>query len=558
MAENYYKHYGLDQNPYPVDRVDEHFFITPEIQHRVELIKHLVEFSDRFLVVTGQYGSGKTSLIQYLMGNLAENWKVSQLRVSSIRNSDEFFQDVFNKQDLEYKPMEPLARKQAVLQEHFKKLQENHFIPVLIIDDGHLLSIELLKLLLDLVVPETAGMGNAATLRVAFFSETDLSELVSHKNMTYIHAVDIPPLTEDQCLEYMKFRFKSVGGEIENFSISEKMSQQIFRTSDGIPGLINDLAEKAMSDPAIVGEEKKSGLPDIKKYLFSARYTIPAALVLTACFLVYILQSSTDEDKAAVTRTELTIPNIEKVSKIEPEQQLQADTVANSIENTSVYPEEVEQVVLTIPEEKEWEEPKPLSDVDVSSTIVKQAENTAAANTPIEKAETIKPTERVDINVKLEQSEPLDSAPALIPQSAITNNSQETVEAPVRIVEKVTDQQVAEIPASTKPGSAESSRSSQIRGRTWLKKQSPNYYVLQLMGAHDESVLNKLMARYPSIRSDIARFNTVNQNKKWHVLVYGLYENREQAVAATVALPSGLRVLKPWPRRLDSIQKDLQ
>ncbi|MDX1519661.1 MAG: hypothetical protein R3318_06015, partial [Gammaproteobacteria bacterium] len=97
-----------------------------------------------------------------------------------------------------------------------------------------------------------------------------------------------------------------------------------------------------------------------------------------------------------------------------------------------------------------------------------------------------------------------------------------------------------------------------FRGADWLKQQSPEQYVLQLLGAHDPDVINKVLSANPSVFGKVARFTTVNNNKRWHVLVYGLYPDRDRAVANIPDLPKNLQALGPWPRSIASIQADLR
>ena len=41
-------------------------FITPELTHRVELILHLLEYSNHLVIVKGEHESGKTTLYEEL------------------------------------------------------------------------------------------------------------------------------------------------------------------------------------------------------------------------------------------------------------------------------------------------------------------------------------------------------------------------------------------------------------------------------------------------------------------------------------------------------------
>ena len=68
--DDYYFKHGLDRDPFPKDGIDNIVFTSPELNQRIELIKHLLEFSQQLVVVTTPSGGGKTTLALLLMGLL--------------------------------------------------------------------------------------------------------------------------------------------------------------------------------------------------------------------------------------------------------------------------------------------------------------------------------------------------------------------------------------------------------------------------------------------------------------------------------------------------------
>ena len=59
---SYFEGLGFTRDPFSDGEQDVVYFTTEELTHRIDLIKHLLEFSQQVIVVTAAQGSGKTSM----------------------------------------------------------------------------------------------------------------------------------------------------------------------------------------------------------------------------------------------------------------------------------------------------------------------------------------------------------------------------------------------------------------------------------------------------------------------------------------------------------------
>ena len=87
----------------------------------------------------------------------------------------------------------------------------------------------------------------------------------------------------------------------------------------------------------------------------------------------------------------------------------------------------------------------------------------------------------------------------------------------------------------------------------WLQQQNPRHYVLQIRAVGSETALKKYIQTH-RLEDKAAYFRTMRDGKPWFSLVYGLYPDREAAVAAKARLPAGIRKQGGWPRSIESIQ----
>jgi DamX protein len=91
----------------------------------------------------------------------------------------------------------------------------------------------------------------------------------------------------------------------------------------------------------------------------------------------------------------------------------------------------------------------------------------------------------------------------------------------------------------------------------WLLRQNPSAFTLQLIGVQDEAGVSRFLERY-KLPGQTAYFRTSRQGKPWFPVLYGVFPNRDAAVAAKDRLPESLKRSGVWPRSLESVQKEIQ
>ena len=82
-------------------------------------------------------------------------------------------------------------------------------------------------------------------------------------------------------------------------------------------------------------------------------------------------------------------------------------------------------------------------------------------------------------------------------------------------------------------------------------------YALQLFGTHNRARAEKLVQDYFG-QADLLFYETRHNNKDWFVVINGPYSGSESARKGIDDLPDGLRGLRPWPRNIASIKRDIR
>jgi len=66
-------------DPFADDAENGFFFTPPALQQRFNLLHHLIQYSDLLLMVIGEQGAGKTTLMNRLIAEANEPWRVAVL-----------------------------------------------------------------------------------------------------------------------------------------------------------------------------------------------------------------------------------------------------------------------------------------------------------------------------------------------------------------------------------------------------------------------------------------------------------------------------------------------
>ena len=90
----------------------------------------------------------------------------------------------------------------------------------------------------------------------------------------------------------------------------------------------------------------------------------------------------------------------------------------------------------------------------------------------------------------------------------------------------------------------------------FLMDQSPESFTLQIIAASRKEALEEYISQQAN-RSDLFLYRGLREGKSWYVVVTGVYGSRQQAQSAIEKLPLKQKNAGPWPRKLETIQKEL-
>jgi len=96
-----------------------------------------------------------------------------------------------------------------------------------------------------------------------------------------------------------------------------------------------------------------------------------------------------------------------------------------------------------------------------------------------------------------------------------------------------------------------------VHQHDWIKQQQGTDYTFQLMGSWEHEELTRFIDKY-ALSGDIAEFQSDRNGRVWYALIYGVYDNKKEALQASSHWPEPLNALPSWLRRFDSVQKQIK
>ena len=240
----YLEHYGLKEKPFQIT-ADPRFLWLGEKHHEaLSMLKYGVLDGKGFLLLTGDVGTGKTTLINALLKDLEEDVVAASLRDPSLEILEfyDFVASVFGVEG----PFRSKPEFQRAFETFLNEAHARGKKVLLIIDEAQRLSPELLE---EIRLLSNIEKEDSKLLNVFFVGQDEFKDMLAadecralRQRIAFTHQIN--PLTEREVSEYILHRLKVAGTEEEVFT--QGAVEEIFAFSDGYPRLINIICDHAL------------------------------------------------------------------------------------------------------------------------------------------------------------------------------------------------------------------------------------------------------------------------------------------------------------------------
>ena len=256
----YKSFFGLKENPFNVNPDPRYLFLTQHIQEALACLTYGIETRKGFILLTGEVGTGKTTLLNKLLDWLHQQ-HISTAFVFNPRLSVTQFFD-FMMADFGI-PCDTRIKSQMLL-------TLNHWLleryqagerAVLVVDEAQNLSPEMLEEIRLLTNLETS---TEKLLQIVLCGQPELHQKLVQPELRQLRQritlrARTRPLTVEETHGYIADRLRTAGGNVAGIFTPEAIDA-LHRHANGIPRVTNLLAEHALINAFV--DQQKPILPE--------------------------------------------------------------------------------------------------------------------------------------------------------------------------------------------------------------------------------------------------------------------------------------------------------
>ncbi len=242
----YTSFFGLNEKPFSITPDPRYLFMS---ERHTEGLAHLiygVKEGGGFIQLTGEVGTGKTTLVRSLLHQLPETADVA-LILNPQLSRVEFLLAICEELGVPLPPqLDSIKALTTALNAYLLKNHGRGRRTILIVDEAQNLRVDVLEQVRLLTNLETTKQ---KLLQIILIGQPELRELLSRTDMRQLAQritgrYHLEPLNKEEALAYITHRLKVAGAVGEVFSDTAK--RELFRLSNGVPRMINVIADRAL------------------------------------------------------------------------------------------------------------------------------------------------------------------------------------------------------------------------------------------------------------------------------------------------------------------------
>jgi general secretion pathway protein A len=242
----YTRFFGLTEKPFAITPDPRYLFMSEQHGEALAHLVYGISESGGFIQLTGEVGTGKTTLVRTVLGRLPAEVDVA-LILNPQLTSLEFLIAIC--EELDTPPPQDRASARSLvdtLNRHLLAAHARGRRTILLVDEAQNLSADVLEQLRLLTNLETAKQ---KLLQVILIAQPELRDILAREELRQLAQrvtgrYHLEPLSREETGLYIDHRLKVAGALGEIFDAGAK--QDIFELSGGVPRIINVICDRAM------------------------------------------------------------------------------------------------------------------------------------------------------------------------------------------------------------------------------------------------------------------------------------------------------------------------
>lgn len=242
----YLEFFGLKEKPFSVTADPNFLYLSKKHQEAISHMQYGIEERMGFLEITGDIGTGKTTICKALLNTLDEHTKTAFILNSNL-SEIQLLQAIVEDFGIQLKNKNKLTMLNELNRFLLEQLKRNNNA-VLIVDEAQNLKSSLLEQIRLLSNLETE---KEKLLQIILVGQPELKEKLASRELAQLRQriairYHMLPLERCEIQAYILHRLKVAGADDEAMIFDASAIDEIFKYTHGVPRLINIVCDKSL------------------------------------------------------------------------------------------------------------------------------------------------------------------------------------------------------------------------------------------------------------------------------------------------------------------------
>ncbi|MBC8440386.1 MAG: AAA family ATPase [Deltaproteobacteria bacterium] len=237
--------FGFTAKPFSLVPNPNYLYMSSKHGHALTFLEYGLAEKIGFVMLTGEIGIGKTTLIRYLLNQIEADTDVAVIFNTNVKSGD-LINLILNEFEIEY---EDGISKAKALDRLYEFLIQKYAVKrkvLLIIDEAQNLSSDVLE---EIRMLSNLQTDDDMLLQIMIVGQPNLRDKIQDPRLEQFAqrisvSYHLSAMTQEETGAYIAHRLEKVGGSPEIFS--KEFVEKIFEVSCGIPRTINLLCDAAL------------------------------------------------------------------------------------------------------------------------------------------------------------------------------------------------------------------------------------------------------------------------------------------------------------------------
>jgi putative secretion ATPase (PEP-CTERM system associated) len=242
----YAAYYNLSGRPFQLSPDHRFFFGSRSHQKAMAYLSYGLTERDGFIVITGDIGAGKTTLVRHLLNQIDRDSFVTATVVTTQLEADDALRMVASAFGLPFQGLDKATLLRSI-ETFFVECHQQDKHVLLMVDEVQNMPFSALE---ELRMLSNMQHNEQPLFQCFLIGQPQFKKIIAHEDLEQLRqrviaSCHLEPLDEQECRTYIEHRLKMVGWA-DDPVIDDSAFTVIYRYSNGVPRRINTLCSRLM------------------------------------------------------------------------------------------------------------------------------------------------------------------------------------------------------------------------------------------------------------------------------------------------------------------------